>query len=301
MKKESIFTRRKFVVLFALIAVFLWGCAYPLIKLGMIEFAIENSDTPGKTLFAGVRFLIAGMVTLLIGRCSHCDFHIKEKRDWVWILLFGFVNTALHYFCFYVGLSNCSGSKSSILNSMGSFLLIILACMIFPSEHMTRKKVLGCIVGFTGILILNLGDGGGAGFSFWGEGMIMLNALCSAFGGIITRVITRRVNAIVATGYSLAIGGVMLIAAGVVMGGALTVFTPKGILILAMLVVVSSGAFSLYNQLLSHNPVGEVAIFNSLIPVFGLLLSCIFLGEAFYVKYIIAGIFVADGVYILNR
>ncbi|MBO7171406.1 MAG: EamA family transporter, partial [Bacteroidaceae bacterium] len=56
-----------------------------------------------------------------------------------------------------------------------------------------------------------------------------------------------------------------------------------------------------YNKLLSCNPVGKIAIFNSLIPVVGAVTSCLCLGEPFYWKYVWAGTLAATGIYIINR
>ncbi len=54
------FHNKKNIPVLALIAVFAWGCAYPLIKLGLEAFDIAPADTGAKTLFAGIRFLLAG-------------------------------------------------------------------------------------------------------------------------------------------------------------------------------------------------------------------------------------------------
>lgn len=299
-KTENIFTNKIFVVIFALTAVFLWGCAYPLIKIGFNEFNIQPNDTGGKILFAGIRFFISGIVTIIISMLMKNKLYMDNKKLWFQLIIFGLVNTALHYFCFYIGVSNCSGAKASILDSLGTFLLVIFSCAIFKSERMTINRVIGCSVGFIGILIINLGNNSGSPFSFGGDGMMILNAVCSATGGIITRFITQKMNAITATGYSLLFGGVMLIITGIFLGGRITRVTIFGVLVLAMLVIISAVGFSLYNQLICYNSVGEIAIYNSLIPIFGTVLSCVFLHENFYIRYVMSGILIALGVYIVN-
>ena len=105
----------------------------------------------------------------------------------------------------------------------------------------------------------------------------------------------------VGTGYSLAIGGLLLILPGLWMQGTFPEITGMGILILGLLIGISTLGFTLYNKLLSCNPVGKVAIFNSLIPVVGAITSCIFLHEAFYGKYAIAAILATTGIYIINK
>ena len=301
-KKDSynIFQDKKYVVLFAVIAMFSWGCAYPFIKMGMKEFHIVNNDFGGKILFAGVRFTCAGIITIIISKIRGNSIAVKKWNYFWWLILFGFINTGLHYFCFYIGLSNCVGSKSSIIDALGTFWLIILACIIFH-EKMTLRKVIGCILGFSGIVISNIGMDFSDKFSFSGEGMLIASTFCAAFGGIITRIVTKKVNAFTATGYSLLSGGIMLWIVGLLSGGKLTNFTVKGAFVLLGLVVISVVGFVLYNQLLSYNPVGEIAIFNSLIPVFGTLMSCVLLGEKFYIKYVFSMLIIAMGIYIINR
>lgn len=201
-----------------------------------------------------------------------------------------------------MGLSNLPGSRSSIIDSSSTFILIILACIIFKNEHLTLKKSIGCLLGFAGILIINISFGStdSTAFSLQGDGMLLMSAICSAFGGILTRIVTQKADALVVTGISLGLGGVVMILTGIAMGGELKTINPYGLIVLFLLVLVSTIGFSLYNKLISCNPVGEIAIFNSLIPIFGSILSCIILSEEFYIKYLFAGILVVAGIYIIN-
>ena len=298
----SIFKRPVWVVVFALTAAIAWGWAYPLIKLGFLEFGIESDMTASKILFAGIRFALSGIIILTIARFANRKFTVSHKIDWLYILVFSLMNTALHYAFFYIGLSHSQGARASILNSLGTFILVLLACMFFKTDKLTYKKIVGCIVGFAGVLALNLGIGGNSSnFTFLGDGMIILNALCSAVAGLLTRGLGRRVDIFVGTGYSLAIGGILLVIPGVIMGGTLPNISLYGVVILALLIAISSLGFTLYNKLLSCNPVGKVAIFNSFIPVVGVITSCLCLGESFYYNYIIAAILSAGGIYIINK
>ena len=55
MSKQTIFQRPLWAALFAFTAAFLWGWAYPFIKLGFDEFEITADMTGSKMLFAGIR------------------------------------------------------------------------------------------------------------------------------------------------------------------------------------------------------------------------------------------------------
>ena len=155
--RTSIFQRPAWVVVFALTAAIAWGWAFPLIKIGFGAFGITADMTGSKMLFAGIRFAAAGLIALSVARGSGRSFKTDIKKDWWFFLAFALTNTTLHYFFFYIGMSHSEGSRAAILNSLSTFLVVLLACACFKSDKLTSRKILGCAVGFSGILALNLG------------------------------------------------------------------------------------------------------------------------------------------------
>ena len=304
---SSIFQRPVWAAVLAFTAAFVWGWAYPLIKLGFAEFEITTDMTGSKMLFAGIRFLISGVIILSVARMAHRSFALKEgAKANVWgsglfLLVFTLLNTTLHYACFYIGLSYSQGSRAAILNSLSVFVLVILACMFFKSDKLTVRKVIGCAVGFAGIMALNLSGEESGRFTMMGDGMIILNALCGAFAGLMTRGVGQRVDVFVGTGYSLGIGGALLMIAGLMMDGTLPHVTITGLFYLLLLIGISTIGFTLYNKLLTCNPVGKIAIWNSLIPVVGAVTSCLCLKEAFVWNYLVAATLTTAGIYVINK
>ena len=298
---RSIFQRPVWVAVFAITAAMVWGWAYPLIKLGFREFGITPDMTGSKMLFAGIRFCLSGLIILAVAKAIHRPFALGKTSDSWYVLLFSLLNTTLHYAFFYFGLSHSEGARAAILNSMSVFTVVVLACMFFKSDRMTTRKITGCVIGILGVLALNLGGKESGHFTWLGDGMIILNALCSAFASLMTRGLGKRVDVFVGTGYSLAAGGALLIIPGLAMCSTLPHVSLWGIVILALLIAISTIGFTLYNKLLTCNPVGKVAIYNSLIPVIGAVSSCLCLGETFYWKYAIAGALATTGIYIINK
>ena len=131
--------------------------------------------------------------------------------------------------------------------------------------------------------------------------MIILNALCSAFASLMTRGVGKRVDVFVGTGYSLGIGGALLVLSGLFMGGTLPNVTLIGIIYLLLLIGISTIGFTLYNKLLMCNPVGKIAIWNSLIPVVGAVTSCLCLRETFVWNYAVAATLTTAGIYVINK
>lgn len=297
----SIFQRPVWVTVFALTAAIAWGWAFPLIKIGFSAFGITADMTGSKMLFAGIRFAAAGLIVLAVARSSGRSFRTDIIRDRWFILAFALMNTTLHYFFFYIGMSHSEGSRAAILNSLSTFLVVLLACACFKSDRLTPRKMLGCAIGFSGVLALNLGGAESGRFTWLGDGMIILNAICGACANLMTRGLSRRVDVFVGTGYGLTIGGLLLIISGLTLGGTLPTVNTPGIVCLVLLIAISALGFTLYNKLLSLNPVGKVAIYNSLIPIVGAVTSCLCLGETFHAKYALAGGLAALGIYIINK
>jgi len=299
--KISIFQRPVWVATFALTAAIAWGWAFPLIKVGFSAFGITADMTGSKMLFAGIRFAAAGLVVLAVARSNGRSFKMDIKHDCCFLLAFALMNTTLHYFFFYVGMSHSEGSRAAILNSLSTFLVVLLACACFKSDKLTARKLLGCAIGFSGVLTLNLGGEDSGQFTWLGDGMIILNAICGASSNLMTRGLSRRLDVFVGTGYSLTFGGLLLIIPGLALGGTLPQINMLGIVCLLLLIAISALGFALYNKLLSCNPVGKVAIYNSLIPIVGTVTSCLCLGETFHAKYALAGGLAALGIYIINK
>lgn len=297
MKSEKL---RPFLAAFC---AFGWSMAYPLIKLGYGELNIMASDLGSKILFAGIRFFAAGLLVLLFGIWQKRDMGIRHGAAPI-LIVFALVNTALHYLFSYIGLSYIPSARSTILDSMGGFLLILCACLIFPDDTMNARKAAGCLLGFCGIVIMNLKPGSSfwENISFRGDGMILLNACCAAGGGILTRFVSRKMDMLAATGYGMVIGGGILIVLGVGFGmDNPWTLTGKAMLILALLILISAVCFGIYNTLLTYHPISKIAIYNALIPVLGVMFSSLLLGEPFLWQYVVAGGMVAVGIILINR
>ena len=177
-----------------------------------------------------------------------CRLRHSRKEGWQKNNLYAEGDSSFIFF-FYIGLSHSEGSRAAILNSLSVFSVVILACIFFKSDRMTLRKVVGCVIGFTGILSLNLGGTDSGRYTWLGDGMIILNALCGATASLLTRGLGKRLNVFVGTGYSLAIGGIILVVCGLLFGGALPKVTALGLLWLFLLICISMVGFTLYNKL----------------------------------------------------
>jgi len=279
LNSASFFTQRKVVFLVASLCCLLWGSAYPAIKNGYALFNIAPGDIASKLVFAGWRFVFAGLVLLLIAAIGRKTLRL-DRRMLGRVTLLGLSQTSVQYVFFYIGLAHATGVKSSIMNATGTFFSVLLAHWIYQNDRLSFNKALGCIVGFAGVMVVNFSAGLlSFDFTLLGEGFIVIAAFVLSAASIYGKKVSQQVDSVVLTGYQLAIGGLALLLIGFAAGGTLSGFTVKSTALLAYLVILSSAAFSLWTILLKYNRVSMVAVFNFMIPVFGALLSALFLNE----------------------
>jgi drug/metabolite transporter (DMT)-like permease len=297
------FSDPKVVIGIALLCCLLWGSSYPAIKTGYAWFAIARNDIPTQLVFAGWRFLGAGLILLAWATAT---------RNAIWglgfaagrqLVVLGLAQTTLQYVFFYVGLAHTTGVKGSIMNATGTFFSVLLAHWVYHNDRLSHAKLWGCLVGFVGVMVVNLGRGTlDLDFTLLGEGFVVIAAFVLAAASIYGKQVSQRMDSVVMTGWQLGLGGVALLAIGWGLGGSLTGFSWGSTVLLVYLALLSSAAFSLWSILLKHNRVSQITVFNFTVPIFGAALSALFLGEALLEwKNLLALVLVCAGIWLVTR
>ena len=300
---EKIFTNKKYIILLAILCTFLWGSAYPAIKLGYDVFGIHSDDSYLKLIFAGYRFLIAGIILITIQKLMGKSIMPKSIGDFKGFMLLGFVYTLMQYIFLYIGMANTTGVKSSILGSLSSFINIFIVHFIYKDDKLSIKKITGCIIGFLSIIVLNFETGTINGsFKLMGDGLLILSALMGSIGSIYNKNLVKNNDVFVTTGYQLIFGSLMLIIIGKSAGGNLSVSSAESGILLLYMALLSSVALVIWSTLYKYNKVGNITMYNFLTPIFGAILSAFLLGESiFEVKSLIALALACTGIWIVNR
>lgn len=297
------------VVLACLAACFLWGSAFPCVKIGYELFGVDAADVPSILAFAGTRFVIAGLMVVAGMSVARRRAFLPERRDLPAIGTLSLFQTVLQYVLFYVGLANCAGVTSSILEASNSFLCVLLAALVFRFERLTGRKVLGCLVGFAGVVLVNVaGESGGLSFTLTGEGMVLLSTVAAATSSNLAKRFSREHDPVLLSGWQFVFGGAIMLVVGLVAGGRVAPADAANPLpalaLLAYLGFISAAAYSLWSVALAANPVSRVAVFGFMNPVFGVLLSAVLLGETNVVSPAVAVTalaLVSLGIVIVNR
>ena len=295
------------LILGCLVSCGLWGSAYPCVKIGYELFGITGSDVASRLVFAGTRFTIAGIMVVVGVSIAQRRALLPAKRDLGAIGILALFQTVLQYFFFYGGLSHAAGVTSSIIGAAAYFFAILFAALIFKTENLTRKAVIGCTIGFAGVVLVNLGGSSDAAFSFAlnGEGFILLSSIAGAISTCFIAVLGRTHDSVLLSGWQFVTGGVVLLGCGLAMGGSLCPISPGPALALILYMgFISAMAYTLWSRLLAANPVSRVSIFGFMTPVFGAAMSAVLLGETDAVNPLFALIalaLVSAGIVIVNR
>lgn len=301
MAQGSIFADRRWLIAIATLCCLLWGSAVPAVKFGYGLIGLAPGDTASILLFAGIRFCLAGLLLLGYGLLSGRAIGLTPKRFGE-VALLGLGQTVIQYVCYYVGLAHTTAVKTSIISSTLVFFSVLLAHFIYADDKLTGRRVLGCLIGFAGVVAVNMASGAlDFHFSLMGEGLLLVSTFAGSLAAIYGRRLSRDMDAAVMTGWQLLIGGLILTVMGLAGGGEITGFSLGAGVLVLYLAIVSAAAFSLWSLLLKHNAVSDVAVFNFEIPVFGVILSAIVLGESIFEwKNLIALVLVCAGIWLVT-
>ena len=296
-------TNKYWVIAIAVFCSILWGSAFPVLKFSYEELGMVEGDLSAKIVFAGMRFMMAALLLLVI-----MFFVDKSSLKLSWrqlpaIIGLGILSTSLQYFFFYNGLAHTSGMKAAILNSSEAFFVVFLAHFIYSNDRLDWRKMFGLVTGFGGIVLANWGQDSSLNFSFFGEGFMLLSGLAGALGTFLSKQLSASIHPFALTGWQMFAGSFFMLLIGVPgLKANAMVFTPTAWWLLIYAVVLSAAAFALWTALLKYNKAGEVSLYKFVVPVAGTVLSAMFIPEEHVtINTFVALILVAAGIAVVNQ
>lgn len=303
-QKKNTLTKTGIVALLACVCCILWGSAIPVIKTGYRLMEVDAADTASQIVFAGIRFTLAGLLVLIFASIREKKVLIPDRTILKYAVPVCLAQTVGQYFFFYIGVAHTSGVKGGIITGLGNFIAILMSCLIVRNERMTGRKMAGCVLGFAGVVVINLmGKSLDMGFTLTGEGFILISQVAYGISTILINIYSKKVSPVVLSGTQFTMGGIVLTLIGVGMGGHLGNVTAVGVVSIFYLAMVSAVAYTLWSVLLAWNDVSKVAIFGFVNPLCSVILSALILGEvkqAFNTGSLAALLLVCAGIYIVN-
>lgn len=324
-KHASVLQKTPVVFLLALLCCALWGSAFPCIKFGYEWLHIAQNDAASQLLFAGLRFMLAGCLTIVLFPLLTARRRIlwPNRRAFSNIVILAMLQTFLQYLFFYIGLSHTTASKASVLNSLHVFVAVLAACLLFHQERLGRNKIVACVLGFAGVVLVNISGGGGMQISLLGEGFMLFAAVSYAFSSVVLKRFSQTQDPVMLSGWQFLLGGVLLCLVGVCAGGRIDFVSHvgvsnvpgspleafvfalarwRGVWMLLYLALVSAVAYAVWGILLRENPVSRITVFGFLNPICGVVLSVLLRGEGdmLHWRNLIALCLVCAGIVLAN-
>ncbi len=283
----------KKAVLYAVIACMLWGTVYVAIKVGLNHGLRPLS-------FAGVRFLIGGLILLAASRARGT---LGFSRQVFWkIALLGLFQTGFQNALFFTGVKLTSAGTAAIFINTQPFFVILLAPLFFKFSRITPLRLTGAGIGFLGVVLSVSGPRGlPAGYA---PGIAALTAagLTWACSNIAAKRLMEGRDAMAVTAVQMTMGALPLLLAGVsVEGNPFSGVDPTGLAVLGYLAIfVTSIPFFAWYKALGYGEIGRVSVFAFMLPVLGVVSGWLLLGEPLG-PYIFTGmVLVAAGIIIVN-
>ena len=251
-----------------------------------------------------VRVALAAIVLWAIVLATHVERPTRLK-DWGDLVIIGLLNNALPFCLIVWGQTQIESGLASILNATAPLFTILVAGALLADENLTRTKLVGVMLGLTGVIGL-IGPDALSGFSgsLLGQLAVVGAALSYAFAGVFARRFSR--NGIsplmVATGQvtmaALLLLPLTLWIDGVAFGPYLSVTTIGALLGLALFSTVL--AYTLYFKLIASAGATNAALVTFLIPVSAIALGATFLGERLTPTQFVGAALIGAGLLVID-
>jgi drug/metabolite transporter (DMT)-like permease len=277
------------LVLLALI----WASAFFNIKIATYSF--------GPVTIAFLRVFFGAIPVLLL--CYYKDIKIEAfSKDWHWFAMIGFINLVAPFFLIAYGVKSVQSNLAAILMSTTPLSSTVLGHFYTKNEKFNFIKTFGILIGFSGILYLFSDNLLIDENNFLSALLILLGSTCYVVGGVLTLKISKKKNENV-TG-SILIWAVIILIPLVSFIEQPWNVTPRldSTISVIYLGLVSTGiAWLLRFRILVNNGLIFQSQVSYLIPIFGTILSYIFLKELITTKVLISLIAVCVGIYFVRK
>ena len=286
-------------LILSLLVMALWGSLYPMITIGYRAFAINTSSIADILVFAAVRFTVCGAIVCGIGAFKREKLQRPKLKNVALITAMGLFAIVLHYAFVYVGLSMTDASKGALLKQLGVLLYVCFAFLFFKDEKFSIYKIIGALIGFVGIFAINAGDGIG-GWNM-GDVLVLLASVCTVVSNVMSKKSVEGNSPYWVTGISQFSGGLILLAAGLAMGGKFPVFTWQAAGVFAYICTASVVAYTLWYYVQRIADLSSLFIIKFAEPLFACVFSAMWIGEdIFKLQYLVAFLLISGGILLAN-
>ena len=271
----------------------IWASAFFNIKIATYSY--------GPVTIAFLRVFFGAIPVLLL--CYFKKIKIEAfSKDWHWFAMIGFINLVAPFFLIAYGVKSVQSNLAAILMSTTPLSSTVLAHFYTKNEKFNLIKTIGILIGFSGIVFLFSDNLLIDENNFTSALLILLGSTCYVIGGVLTLKISKKKNENV-TGSILiwAIIILMPLASFIEQPWQLTPRLDSTISVIYLGLVSTGIAWLLRFRILVNNGLIFQSQVSYLIPIFGTILSYIFLKEIITIKVLISLIAVSIGIYFVRK
>lgn len=269
-------TSKNYIIFWAIFCCLLWSSAFAGIKIGL------EYTTPMR--FAGVRFMIAGLLTVPF--CSQLKNYFKiVRKSWKFLLFLAFIQTTLHYALFYMGVIRVEGALAAITIGASPLFVAITSHFFMENDRMSWPKVITIVGGLAGVSLVAFGrqTGGDHNVQLVGVLLLLITNIAGSFNNILVVREKDNIPPLIISSFSMFVGGLGIWLFSIPMEGIphFTIHPQPYYVALAWLSFVSAAGVSIWTKLLKRPGivVSELNFWKFLIPVSGAILSWTFLPD----------------------
>ena len=271
----------------------IWASAFFNIKIATYSF--------GPVTIAFLRVFFGAIPVLLI--CYFKKIKIEAfSKDWHWFAIIGFINLVAPFFLMAYGVKSVQSNLAAILMSTTPLSSTILGHFYTKNEKFNLVKTFGILIGFSGIIFLFSDNLLINENNLTSALLILLGSTCYVVGGVLTLKIGKKKNENVT-------GSILIWAVIILLPLAIFIEQPWNLtpridstISVVYLGLVSTGiAWLLRFRILINNGLIFQSQVSYLIPIFGTILSYIFLKELITIKILISLLAVVTGIYFVKK
>jgi drug/metabolite transporter (DMT)-like permease len=283
----------------------IWGSSFLFIRIGV------ESVPPFQLVFVRTAIAAMGLNIVVLARGKRLP---SERRGIADLVFLGIVNTVFPFALITWGETYVESGVASVLQGTAALFTMVVAHFAFADERMNARKIIGLAVGFLGVVVLagrsgEQHSGGDSALYLLGQMAIIVASLCYAIGGTFSRkTIQNRLEPIVVAAGAMTVAAIttgLITILSPLAGGPppvdLLQLEPRALgAILALGLINTFVAYLIFYSLIAALGAGRTSMITYVIPVVGLVLGALFLGEQIDGRLLLGAAMIVGSIAIVN-
>jgi drug/metabolite transporter (DMT)-like permease len=249
---------------------------------------------------AAIRFSLASIALLIWAKATRQSLGFKKNQLWPLVVISVIFTVQLSLF--HLGMSKTTASRGTLLANIQPFFLLFLAHQFIPQDRMTKKKFIGLLLGFLGVALVFMEKKGATTAFRSGDIIILGAAFLWACNGVYTKRIIADIDPYHLVLYPMIVSVPFFFMEAMIWDGSMiTRIDPPviGAMIYQSLICAAFG-FVAWTNLLKRYGAVSLHSFVFIMPISGVFLGGMILGEPMTTKILLALVLIVIGIAVVQ-